>query len=160
MLDIWTDINILKASIKQIFWSKYNLWQVEISPSAVPFWCLFLLIYTNNDTRSRFDRFWTQVMLLLRRGLQASNAMRSILCINTLRPRWYGQQWLSNIFSWMKMYTFQLGFHWRLLPMVQLTICWHGLRYWLVTGQVTIYYLNRCWYILLTQNIRHSASMS
>ena len=38
------------------------------------------------------------------------------------------QTTFSNAFSWLKMYWFQLKFHWRLSPMVQVTIFQHWVR--------------------------------
>ena len=38
------------------------------------------------------------------------------------------QTTFSNAFSWMKMYKFQLRFHWSLFPRVQLTIFHHWFR--------------------------------
>ena len=46
-------------------------------------------------------------------------------CVKTLRPRQMdaiSQTTFSNAFSWMKMFEFQLKFHWSLFPRVQLTI--------------------------------------
>ena len=50
------------------------------------------------------------------------------LTFNTLRPRLMAaifQTTFSNAFSWMKMYQFQLRFHWSLFPRVKLTIFQH-----------------------------------
>ena len=52
------------------------------------------------------------------------------------------QKTFSHAFSWMKMYEFQLTFHWCLFLMVELMIFWHWFRYWLGTDQVTSHYLN------------------
>ena len=38
------------------------------------------------------------------------------------------QMAFSNTFSWMKIFEFQLRFHWSLFPRVQLTICQHWFR--------------------------------
>ena len=43
---------------------------------------------------------------------------------NTLRPKQSGRH-LPNDFSWMKMFNFRLRFHWRLFPMIKLTIFQH-----------------------------------
>ena len=51
----------------------------------------------------------------------------------------------SNAFSWMKMYEFQLKFHWSILLRVQLTIFQHWFRLWLGTNQATSHYLNQWW---------------
>ena len=95
------------------------------------------------------------------------------------------QTTFSNVFSWMKMYEFQLRFHWCLFLRVQLTIFQYWLRQWLGAGQATSHYL-RHWclvyrhiYVSLSLNeltqalqwprlvkldfgtyMRHSASMS
>ena len=53
----------------------------------------------------------------------------------------------SNAFSWMKMYKFLLGFHWRLLLRVQMTIFQHWFRQWLGVGQTTSHYLNQWWLV-------------
>ena len=55
------------------------------------------------------------------------------------------QTTFSNAFSWMKMYKFQLRFHWSLFLRVQLTIFQHWFRYWLGAGQATSHYLNQWW---------------
>ena len=50
---------------------------------------------------------------------------------NSLRPRQNGchfQTTFSDVFSWMKMYKFQLRFHWGLSPRVQSTIFQHWFR--------------------------------
>ena len=57
------------------------------------------------------------------------------------------QTTFSNAFSWMKMYEFQLKFHWILFPRVQLTIFQHWFRQWLGAGQATSHYLNQWWLV-------------
>ena len=50
---------------------------------------------------------------------------RNCWLINTLRQRQMdaiSQKTFSNAFSWIKMFEFQLKFHWSLFPRVQLTI--------------------------------------
>ena len=49
----------------------------------------------------------------------------------------------SNAFHWIKMYRFQLRFHWSLLPRVQLTIFQRWFREWFGAGQATTHYLNQ-----------------
>ena len=51
----------------------------------------------------------------------------------------------SNALSWMKMYEFQLKFHWSLFLKVQLIILQHWFRYWLDSDQATSHYLNQWW---------------
>ena len=51
----------------------------------------------------------------------------------------------SNAFSVMKMFKFQLKFHWRLFPRVQLPKLQHWFRYWLGAVQATSHYLNQWW---------------
>ena len=48
-----------------------------------------------------------------------------------------------NAFSWMKMYEFQLKFHWSWFVRVQLTIYQHWFRKWLGAGQATSHCLNQ-----------------
>ena len=55
----------------------------------------------------------------------------------------FSQATYSKAFSWMKMYTFPLRFHWSMFPMVQLTIFQHWCRQWLGTGQATSRYMNQ-----------------
>ena len=57
------------------------------------------------------------------------------------------QTTFSNAFSWLKMFEFQLRFHWILFPGVQLTIFQHWLRSWLGTSQATSHYLNQWWFV-------------
>ena len=52
------------------------------------------------------------------------------------------QTTFSNTFSWMKMYEFQLRFHWSLFLRVQLIISQHWFRQWFGTGQATSHCLN------------------
>ena len=42
------------------------------------------------------------------------------------------QTTFSNAFSWMKIFTYRLKFHWNLFPRVQLTVFEHWFRLWLV----------------------------
>ena len=49
----------------------------------------------------------------------------------------------SNTFSRMKMYEFQLRFHWSLFLRVKLTIFQHWFRLWLGDVQATSHYLNQ-----------------
>ena len=70
--------------------------------------------------------------------------------INTLRPRQMdaiSQTTFSNAFSWMKMFKFQLKFHWSLFLRFQLTIFQHWFRYWLGAVQATSHYLNQWWLV-------------
>ena len=60
------------------------------------------------------------------------------------------QTTFSNAFSWMKIYEFQLMFHWSLFLRVELTIFQHWLRQWLCAHQATCHYLNQWWWSLLT----------
>ena len=53
------------------------------------------------------------------------------------------QTTVSNLFSWMKMYTFRLEFHWSLFLRVQLTTCQRWLRERLGADQATSHYLNQ-----------------
>ena len=53
----------------------------------------------------------------------------------------------SHAFSWMKMCTYRLRFHWSLLPVVQLTIFQYWFRQWLGAGQAISHYLNQWWLI-------------
>ena len=55
------------------------------------------------------------------------------------------QTTFSNAFSWMKMYSIRLRFHWSLFPRVKLTIFQHWFRYWLGADQATSHYLNQGW---------------
>ena len=50
-----------------------------------------------------------------------------------------------SAFSWMKMFEFQLKFHWSLFLRVQLTIFQHWFRYWIGAVQATSHYLNQWW---------------
>ena len=59
------------------------------------------------------------------------------------------QTTFSNAFSWMKMYQYQLKFHWSLFLRVQLTIFQHWFRWWLGAYQATSHYLKQWWYVLL-----------
>ena len=52
---------------------------------------------------------------------------------------------ISHAFSWMKMFEFQLKFHWSLFLRFQLTIFQHWLRLWLGADQATSHYLNQLW---------------
>ena len=53
----------------------------------------------------------------------------------------------SNAYSWIKMLTFLLRFHWSLFPRVQLTIFKHWFRWWLGAGQATSHFLNQWWLV-------------
>ena len=53
----------------------------------------------------------------------------------------------SNAFSWMKMYEFQLRFHWRLFLRVQLTVSQHWFKQWLGADQATSHCLNQWWLV-------------
>ena len=57
------------------------------------------------------------------------------------------QMTFSNVFSSMKMFEFQLKFHWSLFPTVQLTIFQHWFRLWLGAVQATSHYLNQWWLV-------------
>ena len=60
------------------------------------------------------------------------------------------QMTFPNVFSWMKIYEFQLNFHWRLFPRVQLTILQHSDNGLASNRQQTIIWSkdgNRHWYI-------------
>ena len=50
-----------------------------------------------------------------------------------------------NVFSWMKMYEYCLGFHWSLFLGFELTIFQHWIRWWLGADQATSHYLNQWW---------------
>ena len=53
----------------------------------------------------------------------------------------------SDAFSGMKMYRFQLRFHWRLFPRVQITIFQYLFRKWLGADQATSHYLKQWWLV-------------
>ena len=53
------------------------------------------------------------------------------------------QTTFSNAYSWMKMYEFQLQFHWDLFLRVRLTIFQHLFRQWLGANQATSYCLRQ-----------------
>ena len=53
----------------------------------------------------------------------------------------------SNAFSSMKMHRLRLKYHWMLVPLVELTISQHWLRWWLEAGQATSHYLNQWWLV-------------
>ena len=55
------------------------------------------------------------------------------------------QTTFSNAISWMKMFEFQLKFHWSLFSTVKLTIFQHWFRQWLAAEQATSHYLNQWW---------------
>ena len=57
------------------------------------------------------------------------------------------QTTFSNRFSRMKMYEFQLKFHWSLFLRVKLTIYHHWFRYWLDPSQATNNYLKQWWLV-------------
>ena len=57
------------------------------------------------------------------------------------------QTTFSNGFSWMKIYEFQLKFHWSLFLRVQLTIFQHWFRWWLGADEATSHYLNQWWLV-------------
>ena len=78
-----------------------------------------------------------------------------------LRPRQNGRQKiLSNTLSWMKMYEFQLRFHWNLFLRVKLTIFQHWFRLWLGADQGTCHYLNQWWLVYADCYMGHLASMN
>ena len=54
---------------------------------------------------------------------------------------------ILNAFSWMKMYEFSLGFHWRLFLRFHLTIFQHWFRSYFGADQATSHYLNQWWLI-------------
>ena len=68
------------------------------------------------------------------------------------------QKTFSNTFSWMKIYEFQLRFHWSLFLRVKLTIFKHWFRLWLGADQATSHHLNQwrslywCIYVSLGLN--------
>ena len=68
------------------------------------------------------------------------------------------QTTFSNIYSWMKIYEYQLKFHWSLFLRLQLTIFQHWFRWWLGADQAISHYLNQWW--IVYAYMRHSASMS
>ena len=57
------------------------------------------------------------------------------------------QTTFSSAFSWMKMFEFQLKFHWSLFLRFQLTIFQHWFRKWLGADQATSHYLNQWWLV-------------
>ena len=59
---------------------------------------------------------------------------------------WYEnyRRHFSNLSS-MKVFVFQLQFHWSLFPRVQLIISQHWFRQWLGTEQARNHYPNQCW---------------
>ena len=57
------------------------------------------------------------------------------------------QTTFSNAFSSMKMFEFQLKFHWSLFLGTQLTMFQHWLRLWRGTDYVTNHYLNQWWLV-------------
>ena len=57
---------------------------------------------------------------------------------------WKLQTTFSNLSS-MKVFEFQLQFHWSLFPRVQLIISQHWFRQWLGTEQARNHYPNQCW---------------
>ena len=52
-----------------------------------------------------------------------------------------------SAFSWIKMSSFLLKFHWSLFLTFQLTIFQHCFRYWLGAVQATSHYLNQWWLV-------------
>ena len=56
------------------------------------------------------------------------------------------QTTVAQAFSWMKMYWFQLKFHWSLFSRVQLPTFQHWFRSWLGVDQATSHYLNHWWF--------------
>ena len=68
------------------------------------------------------------------------------------------QKTFSNTFSWMKIYEFQLRFHWSLFLRVKLTLFKHWFRLWLGADQATSHHLNQwrsvywCIYVSLGLN--------
>ena len=57
---------------------------------------------------------------------------------------WKLQTTFSNLSS-MKVFEFQLQFHWSLFPRVQLITSQHWFRWWLDTEQARNHYPNQCW---------------
>ena len=57
------------------------------------------------------------------------------------------QTTLSNVFSLMKLFEFQLTFHWNLFLRFQLTIFQHWFRWWLGAVQATSHYLKQWWQV-------------
>ena len=57
------------------------------------------------------------------------------------------QTTFPNVFSSMKMFEFQLKFHWSLFLRVQLKKFQHCFRWWLGAGQATSHYLKQCWLV-------------
>ena len=55
-------------------------------------------------------------------------------------------QTCSNTFSKMKIFEFQIWFHWNIFFRVKLTICQHWFRQWLGAVQGMSHYLNQCWH--------------
>ena len=53
----------------------------------------------------------------------------------------------SNGFSWVRMYEFQLKFHWSLFLGAQLTIFYHWFIQWLGADHATSSYLNQWWWV-------------
>ena len=60
------------------------------------------------------------------------------------------QTTFSNAFSWMKIFEFQIKFHWNTFLGVWSIICQYWFRYWLAAVQATSHYLNQCWSSSLT----------
>ena len=69
-------------------------------------------------------------------------------------------QTFSNIFSWMKIYKFQIRFHWSLFPTVQLTIFqdWFSDNGFAPSRQQAIIWTNNGWFT--GAYMHHSASVS
>ena len=94
-----------------------------------------------NDNKNSGKRLWVWTIGL---GYKVKRN-----CMNTLRPRQNGRQFLifSHAFSRIKMCEFRLCFHCSLLLRFQLTLSQHWFRLWLGAGQATSYYLNQWWLV-------------
>ena len=75
----------------------------------------------------------------------ASEAIKSYLFINTLRPRQNGCHFADDIL--MNMYEIRLLFHWNLFLRFELTVFQHWFRWWLGADQATSHYLNQWWLV-------------
>ena len=61
------------------------------------------------------------------------------------------QMAFASAFSWMKIFVFELKFHWSLFLRVQLTISQHWFMEWLGSELVSIRFLNQWWPNLMNQ---------
>ena len=90
-------------------------------------------------------RIWQEAHVLRCHGVQwVADQICGLVC--TLNADFFG--W--NAFFQVKMYKFQLTFHWSLFLMVRLTITQLWLRKWLGGGQATSHYLKQWWFCLMT----------